>query len=123
MANRSKLPKEKAAVNTYSARPDYHVFLTLVYHDLVDEVNASMGLRHVIKQLTKTNPHYAELFQRAGVIQQELEQMEEYLAQNPDIQANLQAQYGRKKNLANLLLEWRLQRPDEFQALFAKIRK
>jgi hypothetical protein len=82
-----------------------------------------MGLRHVIKQLTKTNPHYAELFQRAGVIQQELEQMEEYLTQNPDIQANLQAQYGRKKNLANLLLEWRLQRPDEFQALFAKIRK
>ena len=120
MPNTPKKPT--VSTFTYSTRPDYHVFLTLVYHDLVDEINASMGLRHVIKQLTKTNPYYAELFQKAGEIQEELELVEAYLSleQNAELKADLHTRYGQKKNLSSLLLEWRLQKPEEFKVLLAQ---
>lgn len=119
MPNRPKPPQEIATTMTYSARPDYHIFLALANHETGGGVNISMGIRHMVNRLVETDPHCAELFQQAGEIQTELDEMEGYLEQKPELRAKLQKEYGRKKNF---LLEWRLNKPAEFHALLAALK-
>ena len=119
MPNHPKAPQEIATTNTYSARPDYHVFLALLHYEQERKVNISLGIRSMVNRLVKTDPHCARLFQKAGEIQAELEEMEKYLEQKPQERAKLQVKYGKKKNL---LLEWRLEKPAEFQALLVEFR-
>lgn len=119
MPNRPKPPQEIATTMTYSARPDYHIFLALLHYEQERKVNISLGIRHMVNRLVEMDPHLAELFQQAGEIQTELEEMEGYLEQQPHLRTKAQETYGKKKNL---LLEWRLQKPEEFQALLAQLR-
>lgn len=119
MPNRPKPPQEIATTMTYSARPDYHIFLALLHYEQERKVNISLGIRSTVNRLVETDPHCAELFQQAGEIQAELEEMEGYLEQQPHLRTKAQEEYGKKKNL---LLEWRLQKPEEFQALLSQLR-
>lgn len=122
MPNRPKPPQEIATTLTYSARPDYHIFLALVHQEAEGKegrVNISMGIRHLVEQMTQANPHYAELFQEAGKIHEELSEMEGYLEQKPAVRAKLQEHLGKRKNY---LLEWRLQKPEEFQAWLTELK-